>query len=185
KVWKDLLNSKYKGKIAADDPRTGGSATPIFSGLLLAYGEPFMRDLQKNDIFFSTQRGVLDTGLTRGEYGMLTTALNQYHQLARPGVPVKLIKFEDGVAVVPVYMYTFKGSPHPNGAKLWIDWALSEEGQKAVAEAGLVPVRKGITAKDPLDSLEGLKFLPRVDTPEMFALINDRNKKYEEIYFKK
>ncbi|SCW50746.1 iron(III) transport system substrate-binding protein [Rhizobium mongolense subsp. loessense] len=39
-----------------------------------------------------------------------------------------------------------KGAPHPNAARLFVDFLLSKEGQDALAEGGLPSVRKDVTA---------------------------------------
>ena len=68
---------------------------------------------------------------------------------------------------------------------MWIEWSLSEEGQNVLAEQGYAPVRKGLKRAEPEASLEGVKFLPRDDTPEVFALLGDRSKRWEDNFFKK
>ena len=48
-----------------------------------------------------------------------------------------------------------KGAPHPNAAKLWIEWEASKEGQQVKAELGSeVVVRKDVPTKEKWLSLE-------------------------------
>jgi ABC-type Fe3+ transport system substrate-binding protein len=53
---------------------------------------------------------------------------------------------------VPAYMAwigILKGNPHPNGAKLFVNWLLSKEGQLAVAWADdAVPAHKDLARKE-------------------------------------
>jgi iron(III) transport system substrate-binding protein len=42
-----------------------------------------------------------------------------------------------------------KGAPHPNAAKLFIEYLLSEEGQKVFREANYLPADPTIEAKTP------------------------------------
>jgi iron(III) transport system substrate-binding protein len=52
-----------------------------------------------------------------------------------------------------------KGAPHPNAARLFLNWLLSEEGQKAVSDVGRVPSRPGVKLQAPLLP-EGIKLYP-------------------------
>ena len=54
--------------------------------------------------------------------GMPTRAY-QYNQ---KGAKLKFILPEEGVVLLPQGMFILKKAPHPNAAKLWIDFILSE-----------------------------------------------------------
>ena len=185
KTWKDLLNPKWKGKIASEDPRTGGTPFVVFAGLYNVYGEAFLRALAQQNVFFANQRGVLETGLAKGEYAILPTALNQYLQMKSAGAPVRLVRMTDGVGLSFNILYHTKNAPHPNAAKLFMDWTLSEEGQNVLAAQGMAPIRKGVKASNPEAALEGLRFFPSIDTPTILQDTRARNKVLDEIYFKR
>ena len=70
------------------------------------------------------------------------------------------------MGVTQINQSIIKNAPHPNAAKLWIEWSLSEEGQTLLAAQGYATVRKGMKIAEPEASLEGVKFLPRDDDPE-------------------
>jgi iron(III) transport system substrate-binding protein len=135
--------------------------------------------------FFATQAGPMVTGVVRGEYAMFLSSnhadvINQ----RKAGAPVKQIRPSEGVGVTQISQALIKNAPHPNAAKLWIEWNLSEEGQKVLASVGYGPVRKGVPAAEPEASLEGAKILPRDDTPEAVAKLGDRVKRWEEALFR-
>jgi ABC-type Fe3+ transport system substrate-binding protein len=46
---------------------------------------------------------------------------------------------DEGVGEVGGSVAILKGAPHPNAALLWARWAVSEEGQRAYAQAGEAP----------------------------------------------
>ncbi|HEV7664668.1 MAG TPA: hypothetical protein VGQ62_14110, partial [Chloroflexota bacterium] len=98
--------------------------------------------------------------------------------------PIKQIKPDDGVGVTPINQGLLKNAPHPNAAKLWIEWSLSEEGQTLLAQQGYAAVRKGLKAVEPEADLTGVKILPRDDDPETFKLLGDRTKRWETVFFK-
>jgi ABC-type Fe3+ transport system substrate-binding protein len=187
KSWKDLLDPKWKGKLAMDDPRGSGPGGTILSGVEVLYGiDEVDSKLADQNIFFATQAGPILEALNRGEYALFMSS-NHTDVIAqrKAGAPIKQIKPPDGVGVTPINQGLLKNAPHPNAAKLWIEWSLSEEGQLVLATQGYAPVRKGVKVSEPEANLEGVKFLPRDDDPETFKLLGDRTKRWEDAFFKK
>jgi iron(III) transport system substrate-binding protein len=180
-----VLDPKWKGKIAMDDPRGSGPGGTILSGLEALYGQDITNKLGEQQIFFATQAGPLWDALDRGEYALYLSSGHPdviANRLA--GAPVKQIKPSDGVGLTPINQSLIKYAPHPNAAKLWLEWSLSEEGQSLLSQLGYAVVRQGIKAKEPEANLEGVKFLPRDDDFTKFALIPERTKRWEAIFFK-
>jgi iron(III) transport system substrate-binding protein len=187
KTWKDLLDPKWKGKLAMDDPRGSGPGGTILSGVEVLYGiDEVDAKLAEQNIFFATQAGPILEALIRGEYAVFLSS-NHTDVIAQrnAGAPIKQIKPSDGVGVTPINQGLLKNAPHPNAAKLWIEWSLSEEGQTLLAQQGYATVRKGTRALQPEANLDGVKFLPRDDDPETFKLLGDRTKRWENVFFKK
>jgi iron(III) transport system substrate-binding protein len=151
----------------------------------LMFGLDWSQKLAEQRPFFATQAGPLVTGTVRGEYAIYLSSnqadiINQ----RKAGAPVKQIRLAEGVGITQISMALIKNAPHPNAAKLWIEWNLSEEGQKALAAVGLGPVRKGVMASEPEATLGNSAILPRDDTPEAIAKLGDRVKRWEETLFR-
>lgn len=51
--------------------------------------------------------------------------------------------------IAPINLSLVKQAPHPNAARVWVSFLMSDAGQKLVAEGGQTPVRKGVTVPDP------------------------------------
>jgi iron(III) transport system substrate-binding protein len=186
KTWPDLLDPKWKGKLAMDDPRGSGPGGTIISGIEALYGLDISPKLAAQNLFFATQAGPIWTSLARGEYAVFLSAGHTDAIAQRKaGAPIKLLKPSDGVGVTQISQSVVKNAPHPNAAKLWIEWSLSEEGQAVLAQQGYATVRKGSKPVEPEASLEGVKILPRDDDPSVLAILGDRSKRWEEIFFKK
>jgi len=169
-----------------DDPRGSGPGGTILSGMEVLYGiDEVDAKLAAQNIFFATQAGPILQALNRGEYAVYLSS-NHTDVIAqrKAGAPIKQIKPSDGVGITPINQGLIKNAPHPNAAKLWIEWSLSEEGQNVLAAQGYAPVRKGLKPAEPEASLEGVKFLPRDDDPENFKLLGDRTKRWEDAFFK-
>jgi len=157
KRYEDLLSSKWKGKIGihARDPEW-------FLNLQRRMGKEKARHFMKG---LSTQNPGVQQGhtllvqlLTAGEYHL---ASNIYaHTLAREqakGAPVKWI-FEEPVVTYMVPIALAKNARHPNAGKLFINFALSREGQIILRDQEAMPAHKNVDAK--AVSLKGLRLFP-------------------------
>ncbi len=183
--WTDLFDPRWKGKLEMDDPRGSGPGGTILSGLEALYGpEDVDKKLAAQNMFFATQAGPLLDALARGEYAVyLSSAHTDVIAQRLAGAPIKQIKPEEGIGITPINQGLVKNAPHPNAAKLWIEWSLSKEGQQLLADNGFGPVRQGIKPTQPEADLNGVKFLPRDDDPATFAKLGDRSKRWQDIFF--
>ncbi len=185
KKWQDVLDPKWKGKLAMDDPRGSGPGGTILSGIDYVYGQDIEQKLADQQPFLATQAGPIWTALNRGEYAIfLSGGHPDLISNRKAGAPVKQVRPVEGVGVTPIGQSLLKNAPHPNAAKLWIEWSLSEEGQTLLAAQGYAVVRKGIKAKEPEASLEGATFLPRDDDVTKLQLIPERTKRWNDLFFK-
>jgi iron(III) transport system substrate-binding protein len=185
KRWKDLTDPKYADKIAAQDPRGSGGGMYILTALTEKYGDSFVQDLTRQRIFFSQNNGQLVADIARGEHAMLITAsTGQVAIVRKDGAPVKVIHPEEGVVLIPIGMAVVKNGPHPNAARLFIDWMLSDEGQKVVAENGDTPARAGVHARDAEGDLTGVNVLTMSYDGTDRKLTADLSKKWESLFFK-
>ena len=186
KTWTDLLDPKWKDKLEMDDPRGSGPGGTILSGMEVLYGiDNVDSKLAAQNLFFATQAGPLLDALVRGEKAIyLSSTHTDVIAQTAAGAPIKQIKPSDGVGLTPINQGLVKNAPHPNAARLWIEWSLSEEGQRALADQGYAVVRKGFQATKPEADLTNVKILPRDDDPETFKLLGDRTKRWQDAFFK-
>ena len=68
------------------------------------------------------------------------------------GESVKVIFPAGGTAIAPRPMMILKTARQPDEARKFVDYVLSEEGQRAVADAWLMPARQDVAAKRPCSS---------------------------------
>jgi len=186
KVWSDLLQSRFKGKMASDDPRGSGGGAGMVASLEKAFGVDYLHKLAAQDIFFSRDSGTILANLVRGEYALFITASHDEIIAARKsGAPLKFLKPADGVRAAGNYQSIVKNAPHVNAAKLWVEWSTAEEGQQAFAKTGQAAARRGIKAGEPESDLTGVKMLPVVGGRQDMNLVKERTKRFETIFFKK
>jgi iron(III) transport system substrate-binding protein len=89
----------------------------------------------------------------------MPTRAYQYNQ---KGARLKFMLPEEGAVLLPQNMFILAKAPHPNAAKLWVDFILSEEGQAIVVKSeAMVSGRTGF--KSPLPdyapSIDSLKLI--------------------------
>ena len=153
KNWEDLLDPKYKGKMAWNSTPSSSAGQGFVGLVMMEYGEAKARDyfarLAKQNVtaIKAAARQVLDQVIA-GEYAIALQIFNNHAPISRAkGAPVSWLKTEPAMAVV-LPMSLTKGAPHPNAGKLLFEFILSEEGQKLMADAGEMPVLQSIAPKE-------------------------------------
>jgi iron(III) transport system substrate-binding protein len=143
KSHKDLLDAKWKGKLILDDPRRAGPGQATFTFFYLHpdLGPDFIRALGKQQITIMKDFAQEVDAIGQGRYPVLIgTADFVATARAKQGVPITIVdprQLKEGTDVSPANgaLALFNRSPHPNAAKIYINWLLSKEGQTAFARA--------------------------------------------------
>ena len=161
----DLLNKKqdaYRGKIASYDPEQSGTGflfitrdariTRTTWDMVRAFGGAGIK-------LYSTTGTVLDR-ISSGEhliaYNMIGSyAIERAKEDSSIGIifPADYITLMSRIAFIPV------AAKHPDAAKLFLDYLLSERGQKFLLARSVGPVRNGLGAAGviPADRVDAVK----------------------------
>ena len=135
---KDLLNPKFAGKIAWHDPRGEGAGLNSAMLFMMGYGEDFLRKLffQQKIAYFQNRRQLAEA-VVQGQYPIGIGGDAEIKSLRAKGAgknvhPIEEGKFGVGDLSVGVgAVALIDPAPHPNAAKVYINWLLSREGQDA------------------------------------------------------
>jgi len=137
---KDLLNPKWKGKISALDPTRGRGITTS-TRLYLRFGEKFVKKLyiDQRPMISRNSRQLADW-LARGTYPIsLEAGKDRVRRLKDEGFPVATIySLPDVPATINCssgLVALMNGAPHPNAARIFINWLASREGLEVYARA--------------------------------------------------
>jgi iron(III) transport system substrate-binding protein len=172
KSWHDLLDPRWRGKLLADDFRAIGGGQTFFSVTYDAFGRAFHDTLKTQGIVFSRGVGESERRVATGEYPIRFP--QQFpNYVALKGLPVRLVLPEEGCPYVPFDLAVMRNAPHPNAARLLIDFYLSPEGQLIYANNALIPVVNGVIEKtDPeIRALAGAKLLGFTTAEEQEAML--------------
>lgn len=162
KSYKDLLNPKWKGQIATDDPRRSGPGQASFTFFYLhpELGPDFIRALARQELAVFRDPSQLVNLVGQGKYPILIgprdTMLADALKRSLPISVVNPSMVREGSDISPASgnVAMFNRAPHPNAAKVYINWLLSKEGQTHHARAlGTVSSRLDV----PLDHAEPWK----------------------------
>lgn len=127
----DLLNPKWKGKIAAPTISIGGTGWLQYRMFQDKLGEDSLKKLAAQEMKYFTAYQPMTLAVARGELPIgLVAVSSEYPLRVGQGAPIKPIYPPEGVPVVPAPMFLLAKSPHPNAGELFGNWSLSKVGQQ-------------------------------------------------------
>jgi iron(III) transport system substrate-binding protein len=160
----DLTQPRWKGKIAASDPRMRGMDNPV---LFFYYhpklGPEFIRKLYgESDVSIARDYRQPVDWLASGKFLLCIPCVSdEMDRAMKQGLPVgQIIGLKEGGTLSSSggTLSLLQNAPHPNAAKVFINWLLSRDGQLQVQKG-----RKG-RLLTPSNSLR--TDIPKNDLPE-------------------
>lgn len=168
----ELLNPKWKGRVGMDHTKPEWFAWKV-KRMGEEKGLAYMRKLGAQEFRLYSGLTIITGLLAAGEFPLvLNTYIHNAEDSKRKGAPV------DWVAQDPLFT---KFQPigigakanNPNAAKLFVDFMLSQDGQKIIASFGRLATRRGVAST--VQGLQKLNFV--VDD---ISSGDDYNKNYEQ-----
>jgi iron(III) transport system substrate-binding protein len=134
----DLLDSKWKGKIVCTDTRISGSTFFPFTLARMKYGDDWMTHFfQDQDPVIINDGAQISQLLAHGNYpvaiGAIWTVLQDF-QKQGIATSIKQANLPDIDSAGPSTngtLWLVNKAPHPNAARVYLNWFLSKEGQEA------------------------------------------------------
>ncbi len=177
--YEDLLRPQWRGNMMMDRVEYDWFAT-----LQKVWGREktveFARRLAGQNIKFMTGHATIAQLIAAGEAKI---GINMYAYyvsgLKRKGSPIDWVALDPVVAILETVGVTSR-APHPNAAKVLVDFMLSSDGQNLIRTFGRIP---GRTSVKPLyEELEKIKGIP-TDTASIYQRgLEVFAKEYREIF---
>jgi iron(III) transport system substrate-binding protein len=168
KSWADLLDPKWKGKIAFTDPANSGSAYTNVTMLVDLWGGgdagwnkvkalfANMKVLNRSSLVFQ--------GVGNGEYPLGISLEYAGPLWAAGGAPVKTIYPSDGTLATMEGVGIIKGGPNPDSAKVFVDYINRKDVREMILKATFRRPARGdldlSTLPGGLPPLASVKLLP-------------------------
>lgn len=159
----DLADPKWKGQVAMADPRFGSTSFHVAALYALAGDDTmddFFRRLKANGIRIVDGNSVVRDLVARGDAKAGLTDTDDVNVAIENGQPVGMVLPDRnglGVPVMPNMVSLIAGAPHPEEARTLIDYLLSADVERRLAqsEAAQIPLHAGVP---------GPKNMPAIDT---------------------
>lgn len=174
KTYQDLLLPRWKGKMGMDT-----KAYDWFAHVLKLMGEKngieYMKKLGEQDIQFRNGRSLNTQLVAAGELDLSITCYNQrIEEMKTKGAPVNWIAIEPVIIAIHPLSVVAR-APHPNAARLLVDYLLSKEGQGVIASFFWIPSRMDVDPIVPAMK-KGLRIMP----PDLSVV--DEYQRYAKLY---
>ncbi|HVZ13603.1 MAG TPA: extracellular solute-binding protein [Bauldia sp.] len=136
-----MTDPKWKNKIAFDRPSNAATGADFLASPRTAWGDDkwmaWLKGLQANNIFITPDGTSAYQAALRGDASFAVQSANQLSGID-PNTPMKAFAYDNVVNFVQSIWLT-KNAAHPNAAKFFINWLISADGQKVIADSGRAP----------------------------------------------
>ena len=170
RALKDLLDPKWRGKIAWSSVAGSASGAGFIGAILREMGEEkgmaYLRAFAaQKPVGVPTQARALLDQVMAGEYAIELQNFNSQVVVAKAkGAPVEWIPMNPATGVLIVGSVV-KDAPHPAAAKLLFDFLESAEGQGVFRDHDYIPADPAIPPRDPSARPDGVDFRAIVFPP--------------------
>lgn len=152
-TWTDLAKPEYVGKLCMKNPKSSATAQMIVLAAAFAHGGD-ETNVQPGLDYFKTliDSKILSDGspststIQKGECPIVIQwdfdALSNKDQ--NPTMNLKVVIPSDGTVAGMYIQFVTAGAPHPNAAKLLLEYEFSDAGQLAYAQGFVHPIRTSV-----------------------------------------
>lgn len=171
--WKDLTNPVYTGHLIMPNPASSGTGFLQVAGILESMdpdyknktvaeneGWKFLEELDKTMGQYIKSGSRPAKYAAAGEYVIGASFAFVIANLKKEGKPVEMVLPAEGSAYELEANALMKGAKHPNNAKKFLDWAISDEAMNLYAKWKIGVTKPGIApARADLPRLENIKLI--------------------------
>jgi iron(III) transport system substrate-binding protein len=157
--WPDLLDAKYKGEFAMNNPSISGPTYPAVYGLMqlqgqgdYTRGEDFFKKMKANGMQVFDSNGPTLTNLEKGTVKYAIAQDSAVLSRIQQGKHFKIVYPISGVSTLSSNIGIDVKAPNLDAAKLFVNYVLSAEGQRTAVkantgDANFLSIIKGVPGK--------------------------------------
>jgi len=153
--WDDLLQPGLKGEVSMSDPASSGTAYNTISAIIETQGQEkgweYIDELIDQVPFFTARGSDPARHVINGEAIVGINASNGDREMEENNEHIKLVYPSDGTGWWPQPVAIVNGTENLEASKVFIDWILSKEGMKVLADT-----RYAAVARKDIERPEGI-----------------------------
>ena len=181
--YADLLDPKWKGKLAKAHPGYSGTALTGTYALSKTLGWDYLEKLSKQGVQQLQSTTATPKSIASGERAVMVDG-NEYNMFMEMQAksPVKIIYAREGTPFVTSPTAIFKDAPHPNAARVFQNFLYTPQVQQLIVnEGGNRSLHPDVTEPPERTPLAKIKLL--ADDPQgMLPQVNEIKKKYTTLF---
>jgi len=157
--YQDLTNPAYEGHIISANPLQSSTAFTNVMATIQGYDDEaweLWEGINKNLPYYSNSSSKIYSLTKKGEFAFAISLSRPALVAKQEGYPVDFIFPKDGTLVYDNAMALVKNAKHPELAKKFMDFILSNEMQREGAKYLYIPAKKGVLEADHPAALENV-----------------------------
>ena len=160
-TWDDLLQPELKGMVSMPDPASSGTAYNSISAILQTRGEEkgwiYLEKFIEQVPFFTPRGSDPEKMTISGEAAVGIAAGTGFAKKEDAPENIKIVYPKDGTGWWPQPLAILEGCAHPEEAKVFVDWALSNRGLENIGKC-----QKALLVRDDVPTIDGLLSLKEI-----------------------
>ena len=185
KRYEDLLSAQWKPQEIGMDYRDNTWFAVMMEIMGEREGLNFMKRLAAQNLYMRENKSLLTQLMAAGEFLVLAnTYVDTAVEYIKAGAPIEWLPGRDPVPASTHLLGIYSFATHLNTSKLFVDYLLSKEGQKALSGGAVAKYPANPEVESELRTkIKGHKLHP-ID-PTMASRFDRLTKNFEEIFWKK
>ena len=183
KKFVDLTGAAFKDSMIMPSPLYSGAAAYNVGVMSRndGLGWEFFQGLKDNGITVDKGNGAVQKAVAAGEKSCGLLVDYMAIRSKNDGVPVEFVYPEEGSPAITEPIGVMKASDNKEAAEAFVDYVLSEDGQKLAASIGYTPIKKGVAAPEGLHSIDEIQNMS-ADMQELYKNREADKTKFSEIF---
>ena len=180
--WKDIYDPKWKGKLTVSHPKFSGITVDWLMWQAKLFGWDILQKLKANDPIIVRSSAEAIPLLVNGERPLSAQSYSDSAWEAKlKGEPLEISYPEEGVVVSHDYTGILKSAPHPNAAKVFVDYLFSLEHAQWLADHYVYVTHPAVKPPAGFKTLKDLKTLI-LDADEIARETKDVRERFAAIF---